>query len=77
MCIFNDENGVSGTSRRRRLAGMGIVLIGMSLAIGLLHPTPGPDANFFDFLRGVTVGIGLVFSATAFMLCARRMGSHG
>lgn len=73
MCIMAYNNDPQSKTRvRRRLATMAILLITVSLVIGFLHPRPGPDADFFDFLRGLTVGIALVFSITAFTLCLRR-----
>lgn len=76
MCLLAYNNDPESNTRvRRRLATMAILLISISLAIGFLHPLPGPDAGFFDFLRGLMVGIALVFSITAVALCARRPSS--
>lgn len=72
MCLPDLNTSQPGTSRRRRLAAMAILLATMSLGIGFLHPQPGPGADFFDFLRGLMVGGGLVFSIAAFRLCVRR-----
>jgi hypothetical protein len=73
MCLLAyDDDTQSRAIRRRSLAAMAILLITMSLVIGFLHPQPGPDADMFDFLRGLMVGIGMVFSITAFTMCVRR-----
>lgn len=77
MCLLADDNDSHSRARvRRGLAATAILLLVMSLVIGFLHPQPGPDANLFDFLRGLTLGIGLIFSITAFTLCARRPRSQ-
>lgn len=78
MCVpVYDDDSQSRAGVRRGLAAMGILLIAVSLAIGFLHPQPGADASLFDFLRGLTVGIGLVFSITAFVMCLRRPRHNG
>lgn len=73
MCLPAYQNDSQARTRiRRRLAAMAILLITFSLAIGLLHPQSGTEAGLIDFLRGLTLGIGLVFSMSAYTLCVRR-----
>jgi hypothetical protein len=77
MCLLVDDQDIQPVAhRRRRLALMVLLLVTLFFAIGLLHPEPGADADFFDFLRGLLLGIALVFAITASTLCGRRPRSH-
>lgn len=73
MCLLAYTDDSQSTARiRRGLALIAIVLLMTSFLIGRLHVVPGSDTDLRDFLRGLTVGIGLVFSVTAFTMCLRR-----
>lgn len=72
MCLFDDVHDANSRTRmRRRFAAMSILLVALSFLPELLHLRPGPDADAFDFLRGLMVGIALVFSIIALRLCAQ------
>lgn len=69
MCLLAyDNDSQSRSTARRRLAGLGILPIAVSL-IGLLYPR---TSDLSDFLRGLMIGIGLALSIAAFTMCARR-----
>jgi len=77
MCLAYDENDAQSRTRyRRRLALMVILWVTFFLLIGLRHPQPGPDADFFDFLRGLTIGVALTMTIFMLRLCARRPGKN-
>jgi hypothetical protein len=71
MCLMDIEDNQSRTRTRRRLAAMVILLVSVSFLIGWLHPQAGADADFFDFLRGLTVGVALALSFFTLALCRR------